>query len=490
MSHPAEEEHGALHNADWNDFRDHLPTVEQSGKRHWIYPKKPTGRFYRARTYVSWLLLAVLFFGPFVRINGNPLLMMNIVERKFSIFGQIFWPHDIFVFALAMLTGFIMIVLFTAVFGRVWCGWACPQTVLMEMVFRKIEYWIEGDASRQRALDKAPWTLDKIRKKLSKHTIFFGLSFLIGNLLLAYIIGSDELIKIVTEPPSQHATGLTFMVLFSLLFYGIFARFREQACTFICPYGRLQSVLLDRGSIIVSYDQLRGDPKGKKQRGQDHATRREAGTGDCIDCRLCVEVCPTGIDIRNGTQMECVNCTACIDACDSVMTKVGFPTGLVRYASEAGILEGEKMKVTPRIVGYSFILLVLTGVLTFLITSRADVQATFLRNPGTMYQELPSGELANFYTVRVMNKSRESLEVDLRLLRPEGEMRIPGAPLVVEPQSALERPAVVALPRSSVDSRQNEILVGVYSQGKLIQEFETNFVGPQSDGPKATPETP
>ena len=469
---------GALQKADWDDFRDHLPTVEKSGKRHWIYPLKPKGRYYQARTYVSWFLLAVLFLGPFIKIGGNPLLMMNVVERKFSIAGQIFWPHDTFLFAIAMLTIAVMIVLFTAVFGRVWCGWACPQTVLMEMVFRKIEYWIEGDAGKQRALDKAPWTFDKIRKKLSKHAIFFGLSFLIGNLLLAYIIGSDELIKIVTEPPSEHATGLTFMVLFSLLFYGIFARFREQACTFICPYGRLQSVLLDNNSIIVSYDQVRGEPKGRKQRGQDHAARQQAGQGDCVDCRLCVEVCPTGIDIRNGTQMECVNCTACIDACDSVMTKVGFPTGLVRYASENGIERGERLEITPRIVAYSVILLALMSFLVFLIASRESVQATFLRNPGTLYQELPTGEVANFYTVRVMNKSSEPLEVEVRLLAPEGSLEVPGSPLVVSPQSSLERPAVVALPSDRVRPRENEIVVGVFSEGKKIQQFETNFVAP------------
>ena len=257
--------------------------------------------------------------GPFVRINGNPLLLINIVERKFVILGQIFWPQDMIMFAVALLIFITGIIIFTAAYGRLWCGWTCPQTVLMEMVFRKIEYLIEGDSHQQRALDKAPWTADKILKKAGKHAIFFGLSFLIGNTLLAYIIGTEQLFQIITDNPAKHVEGLTAMILFTLVFYAIFARFREQACTFICPYGRLQSTLLDENTIVVAYDYKRGEKRGPLHRGQSVEQRRAAGSGDCIACRQCVMVCPTGIDIRNGTQMECVHCTACIDACDDVM---------------------------------------------------------------------------------------------------------------------------------------------------------------------------
>ncbi|MBZ0111809.1 MAG: cytochrome c oxidase accessory protein CcoG [Thermoanaerobaculia bacterium] len=469
----------AVHRTPNDDFRDHLPTVDASGRRRWIYPRRPSGRLHAARRLVSWILLAVMVAGPWIRISGNPLLLFDLVNRRFSILGQVFWPHDTFIFAVAMLTGFLMIVLFTAVYGRVWCGWLCPQTVLMEMVFRKVEYWIEGDAPQQRRLTAAPWGFDKIRKRLTKHGIFFAISFVVGNLLLAYIIGSERLTAIVTESPHEHLVGLSLMILFTLVFYGIFARFREQACTFICPYGRFQSVLLDDHSIVVAYDERRGDPRARRSRSESHDERKNRGTGDCVDCHLCVDVCPTGIDIRNGTQMECVNCTACIDACDQVMDRVGFDTGLIRYASRAGIERGERLTITPRLVGYSTALLILASFLTFLLVSRTDVHATFLRNPGTLSQTLPSGDVANFYTVRVMNKTSDPLEVELRLIDHEGSVTLPGGHLMVAGREITERPAIVTLPPGTVHSRENKISVGVYSEGELLESFDTNFFAPE-----------
>ncbi|HEM48577.1 MAG TPA: 4Fe-4S binding protein, partial [Caldithrix sp.] len=275
------------------NFRDKLSTVDQQGKRVWIFPKKPSGPFYSARTWMSLLLIIILFSGPFIKINGKPILLLNILERKFIIFGIGFWPQDFYLFVLATITLIVFIVLFTVVYGRLFCGWACPQTVFMEMVFRKIEYWIEGDAQKQRQLNKTPMNFQKFIKKASKHTIFYAISFLIGNTFLAYIIGIEELKKIITDPPSQHLVGLTAMILFSGTFYYIFAFFREQVCTLVCPYGRLQGVLLDQNSIVVAYDFIRGEPRGKIR-------KNEAGhkKGDCVDCNQCVEVCPTGIDIR------------------------------------------------------------------------------------------------------------------------------------------------------------------------------------------------
>ena len=278
---PKEKPESSVKDVDWSDFRDHIATAEQDGRRKWVYPRKVSGRFFRWRTWFSWLLLFIMFAGPFITINGNPLLLLNIVERKFVVLGQIFWPQDMIIFAIAALVGLTSIVIFTAAFGRVWCGWACPQTVMMEMVFRKIEYFIEGDAHQQRALNTAPWSLRKAFKKVFKQAVY----------------------QIVTDPPAQHLTGLSFMIGFSLLFYGIFARFREQACTFICPYGRFQSVLLDENSIVVAYDRKRGEKRGPLKHEQKFGERRFAGFGDCVACNQCVSVCPTGIDIRNGTQM-------------------------------------------------------------------------------------------------------------------------------------------------------------------------------------------
>jgi len=473
----------AVHAPDWSNFRDHIPTADQKGKRLWVYPKKPSGRFTRARTWVSMALLAILFSGPFIRINGLPLLQMDILGRKFIIFGQIFWPQDLFILAVAMVTLLVMIVLFTAAYGRIWCGWLCPQTVLMENVFRKIEYWIEGDSFEQRQLDKAPWTAAKIRKKTSKQLIFFVLSFIIGNWLLMYIIGSDAWFTLVTDPPAHHVKGLTAMIMFSLLFYGIFARFREQACTFICPYGRFQSVLLDENSIIVAYDHKRGEKRGSFFRSKPIEERRAEGKGDCIDCKLCVQVCPTGIDIRNGTQMECVNCTACIDACDSVMDRVGFPRGLIRYASEANIVRGEKLRATPRLVVYSAILIALTGLLVFLLIARSPVEANILRSPGTLYQTMPDGGIGNLYLMKIMNKTNRDVPVELKLESHAGTLTVPGGEVVVPAESMKESAVIVQIARDELMGSSTHIEIGIYSESKRIDKVKTRFMGPTGDTP-------
>ncbi len=464
----------------WADFRDHIATADQEGRRQWIYPRKVSGRFYRWRTWFSWLLLLIMFAGPFITINGNPLLLMNIVERKFVVLGQVFWPQDMIIFALATLVFVIGIVIFTAAFGRVWCGWACPQTVMMEMVFRKIEYLIEGDADRQKALNRAPWTAGKIAKKLLKHGVFFGLSFVVGNVLLSCIIGWRPLYQIILDPPGQHLTGLMFMIAFSLLFYGIFARFREQACTFICPYGRFQSVLLDENSIVVAYDHKRGEKRGPRQRGQNYGDRRDAGFGDCVACNQCVSVCPTGIDIRNGTQMECVHCTACMDACDTVMTKVGNERGLIRYASLNGIERGERLKMTPRLLGYLVVLAALAVVLAFMLFTRADVEATVLRAPGSLFQKMDDGRFSNLYTIRVVNKTSRELPVELRLENVSGSLRVMGGALVVPAQKLLENSVLVELDPASLKSGTTPIVMGVYSHDQKLQTVKTAFIGPRN----------
>jgi cytochrome c oxidase accessory protein FixG len=465
---------------DWSNFRDHIATAESSGKRKWVYPRKVDGPFYRLRTYFSWLLLFIMFAGPFVTIHGNPLLLMNIPERKFVVLGQIFWPQDMIIFAVTVLIGFVGIFVFTTAFGRLWCGWACPQTVMMEMVFRKIEYAIEGDSLAQRTLNAAPWTARKIARKLLKHGIFFALSFLVGNVLLSYIIGWRELYQIVTDPPSQHLVGLSFMIGFSLLFYGIFARFREQACTFVCPYGRLQSLLLDENSIVVAYDYTRGENRGPVKRGQIFSERWQQSLGDCIACNKCVSVCPTGIDIRNGTQMECIQCTACMDACDGVMTKIGAPRGLIRYASLNGIEKREPLKVTPRLVGYYFVLMALLSLLAVLIFTRSDVEATLLRAPGSLFQAMPDGHISNLYTVRVVNKTSRDLPVQLKLESPAGTLSVMGQGDILVPAQKLDEESVlIELEPSVMRSGTTPLLIGVYSHGKKLQTLKTAFIGPR-----------
>lgn len=465
---------------DWGDFRDHLATADKDGNRRWIYPKRVTGRYYRARTYVSWLLLGIMFTGPLVRINGNPLLMINIVERRFSILGQIFWPQDVAIFAIAMLLFLTGIIIFTTAFGRLWCGWTCPQTLLMEMVFRKIEYAIEGDAAAQRALAAAPLTVQKITKKVFKHAIFFSLSFVIGNTLLSYIVGSDQLVHIITDNPVNHLKGLTFMILFTLVFYAIFARFREQACTFICPYGRFQSTMLDENTIVVAYDYKRGERRGHLHQGQPHAERKTAGLGDCVSCNQCVNVCPTGIDIRNGTQMECVNCTACIDACDAVMEKIQRPPGLIRYASLNSIERGEKFRITGRIIGYGVVLCALISLFIFLVFTRSIIETTLLRAPGALFQQTSEGKIENLYTLKLVNKTSRDIPVELKLENIEGKLTLMDGRKMVVPKEQLAATSVlIELAPRVLNGHNTKLKIGVYSNGKRLDTVNTIFTGPR-----------
>ncbi|MBV6511713.1 MAG: hypothetical protein FMNOHCHN_01197 [Ignavibacteriaceae bacterium] len=452
-------------------YRDSISTVNKEGKRIWIYPRKPSGFFYNARTVVSIFLLIILFGLPFIKVDGRPLFLFNILERKFILFGNLFGTHDFFIFVLIFIAGIIFIFLFTAVYGRLFCGWICPQTIFMEMVFRKIEYWIEGDAKDQIALNAAPWTAQKTVKKVSKQTIFFGLSFLIGNLFLAYIIGIDELFSIVMRSPAENPGGFTLVMAFTGGFYFVFASFREQACTIVCPYGRLQSVLLDRNSIVVAYDDKRGEPRGKLKKDEERTE------GDCIDCKLCVDVCPTGIDIRNGIQLECVNCTACIDACDDVMEKIGKPKKLIRYDSLNGISLGEKFKITPRIITYTSFLLILLGLIAYLIFSRSDAAVTILRAPGTMYQEQPGGKISNIYSLNIVNKTYDPMEITMTVQDRNAEIKILGEDVRVDGQKVYEGRFMLILDVRDIERVSTPLVIDVYNGKEKLKEIKTSFMG-------------
>src|SRR5690554_422454 len=393
---------------DTESFRDSIATVDEDGKRKWVYPKKPKGKFTTARGWVSIFLLVFLFGAPFLKINGQPFLLFNLLERKFIIFGKAFWPQDFYLFGLGMIILVLFIALFTVVYGRLFCGWVCPQTIFMENVFRRVEYFIEGDWKQQMKLNKEPWNQKKILKKTSKHVIFFAISFIIANTFLAYIIGIDELIDIITSPVSEHVGGLASLTVFSGVFYGVFAFMREQVCTTVCPYGRLQGVLLDRQSIVVAYDHVRGEPRGKFRKNED---RDAVNKGDCIDCLQCVNVCPTGIDIRNGTQLECVNCTACIDACDEMMVAVNLPTGLIRYTSEEQIETRKPFRFSTRGKAYSALLVVLMGVMVALLVTRSAVELSVLRTPGMLYQQNEDGSISNLYNYKVINKTNQDMNL-------------------------------------------------------------------------------
>jgi cytochrome c oxidase accessory protein FixG len=456
-------------------FRDSIATINEEGKRNWIYPKKPKGKLYTARGITSIVYLILLFGLPFIKVNGEPLFLLNVLERKFILFGVIFWPQDFILFGLGMLTFLVFIVLFTVAFGRLFCGWACPQTVFMEMIFRKIEYWIEGDGNEQKKLAAQPWNGEKIKKKSLKWSIFYVISFIIANTFLAYIIGVDELFKIITEPVAQHTGGLVALLIFTTVFFFVFAWFREQACLIVCPYGRLQGVMLDKNSIVVAYDYVRGEPRHKLKKGETEEF------GDCVDCALCVKVCPTGIDIRNGTQLECVNCTACIDACDEVMEKVHRPKGLIRYDSEEGIKSKTPLKITRRLAAYSAVLTLLVGILVTLLVTRTEIETKVLRAGGQTFQGNEATQtISNLYNVSVINKSRNKYNIEFKIENKDANIRLVGQNIVLQPEGKANGTFFIDMSRASIEERKTKLEIGVYANGEKLETVKTNFLGPVS----------
>lgn len=464
------------------NFRDSIGTITEEGKRSWIYPKKPGGRYYNYRKWVSYGLLIFLLLAPFVKINGNQFLLFNVVERRFNIFGFPFWPQDFYLFVVSLIIGIVFITLFTVAFGRIFCGWICPQTIFMEMVFRRIEYWIDGDRGAQIRLDKQEWNAEKIRKRLLKWFVFFVVSFIIANVFLAYLIGSDQLIQFIMEGPLEHISTLISLVIFTAVFYFVFAWFREQVCIIACPYGRLQGVLLDTKSIVVAYDHKRGEGKNGRKKFRKGEDREEAGAGDCIDCFQCVNVCPTGIDIRNGTQLECINCTACIDECDIIMEKVNLPKGLIRYASEENIKNKTPFKLTGRMKGYIAVLAILTGLLTGMLFLRNDVEATVLRLPGQLYEHKGENIISNVYTFKVINKTSKAIEdVNFKLESHTGSVNLVSNNNFIIPKEGLaEGSLFIEIDKAFLDTDKAKLKIGVYSGNKLIETATTNFMGPRS----------
>lgn len=459
---------------DPNSFRDQIATADRSGRRLWVYPTQPKGRLYTARTIVAVFLLLFLFGAPFLKLNGQPLILLDVLSRNFIIFGLVFRPQDFYLFVLAILTLLVFVVQFTAIFGRLFCGWICPQTIFMEMVFRRIEYLIEGSPAKQRKLSEGAWNEVKIFKRFFKHGVFFALSWVICNVFLAYIVGVDALFKIISDPPSEHVGGLIAMTVFTFLFYGVFSWFREQACTLVCPYGRLQGVLIDSGSIAVAYDFNRGEPRGKFRKNEDRT-----GQGDCIACRACVAVCPTGIDIRDGSQLECVNCTACIDACNSVMRKVGLPEGLIRYSSEDRLAGKKGFRLSGRVVVYTVALVALVGLLTTLLVTRSDVQTNIFRTPGTLYYETDSGGIRNLYSVKMVNKTFDSVSVQLRLKAPAAAtLQMVNGDVTLAPEGIAETVLFVEMPRDKMFGPNAAVVFEVMRDGEVIDEVKSSFMGP------------
>jgi cytochrome c oxidase accessory protein FixG len=464
-------------NASHEGFRDSIQLVDKKGHRNWIFPRKPQGKLYNYRTWFSWVLLIVFFTLPYFKYKGYPLFLLNILERKFIIFGIPFWPQDLPLFALLMITFVVFIIVFTVLFGRLFCGWACPQTIFMEMVFRKIEYWIEGDYKDQIKLKNANWSVTKILKKGTKHLVFFLISLAIANTFLAYLISADEVLKLIHEGPILNKGTFFTLLIFTGVFYIVFAFVREIVCVVVCPYGRLQGLMLDPNSIVVAYDMVRGEPRGFKK-------KQVASTplGDCIDCHRCVQVCPTGIDIRNGTQLECINCTACIDECDDVMKKIHKPTGLIRYASKTEILNGKRNPFTVRSMAYSALLFLLTGLLSYFMLTRKDIHVTLLRTPGMTFMKTDSLHIANLYNFDVINKTFDAQNVSIRVVSPEYATLslVNGSnanQMALLPDDIIKYTCMISLPNDKIIKNNSDIILEVRSNSEVIT-LHTNFVGP------------
>lgn len=458
-------------------FRDSVGTMDNAGKRKWIFPRKPSGKYTNYRSIVAYFLLAVFFILPFLKINGNPVLLINVIDRQFFIFGQPFFPQDFFILALGAITSIVFIILFTVVFGRIFCGWICPQTIFLEMIFRKIDYLIEGDRNKQMKLDRQEWNSEKIWKRSLKWSIFLIISLIITHWMFMYIVGYQEVFNMVKEGPFNNFTSFLVMIVFTAAFYFTFAWFREQVCTLVCPYGRLQGVLIDKQTINVYYDFKRGENRSKWRKGED---RKAQGKGDCIDCNQCVVVCPTGIDIRNGQQLECVNCTACIDACDEVMVKVGLPTGLIRYATEDEIEKEAPFKFTGRMKAYSVVLLLMLGFLGFLLSNRGTMEAKFIKPAGSTYF-VRDGQITNIYNYTFLNKSNKDQLVTIKIMEPaNGTVTLSTADKILLKKDQITKGTVnISFPEKEIKLSKQKVKIGVYDQkGELLDTFETYFEGP------------
>lgn len=373
-----------------------LSTLEHDGSRRWLYPRLAKGRFLARRRVVAYVLIALYALLPFVKINGKPAILLDVTNRQFTFFGFTFLPTDTVLLAIFMVTLFLAIFAMTAIAGRVWCGWACPQTVYMEYVFRPIErlFYGRGGKGGQPAKPVAGW------RKVAMYAVYLAVCLHLANMFLAYFIGVDKLHNwIWTSSPFEHPAPFALVMFVTGLMMFDFCFWREQLCIIGCPYGRFQSVMLDRSSLIVGYDERRGEPRGK---GRD---RSEKGLGDCVDCNLCVAVCPTGIDIRDGLQLECVGCAQCIDACDDVMSKIGLPQGLIRYSSQQGLDGAPTRVVRLRVIIYSTVILLLSSVFLTLLATKSSFDANLVREAGSTYVVTDSGDIANIYNLLLENRS-------------------------------------------------------------------------------------
>ena len=446
-----------------------LGTLDEHGSRLWVYPAAVQGVFMRWRKAVGYFVIAVFFVMPWININGMQSIWLQIPERRFVLFGTIFWAQDVFYMVFVLLGLAMALFFFTALAGRIWCGWLCPQTVFMEEIFRKIEEWVEGNHHQRRRLDAAPWSLGKLARKVFKHWLFLLFSAAVSNTFLAYFVGLENILVWMTRPPLAHWTAFLFMFVILALFYFDFAWFREQFCIALCPYARFQSVLTDEHTVQVGYDVARGEPRGK------------IGTtaGDCIDCLRCVVVCPTGIDIRQGYQLECIGCARCIDACDEIMARVEKPLGLIRYDSLRNLLGESTRILRPRVLIYSFLLVSVLVALGWTLGRRPAVSVAVLRPPGDPYAVLADGTISNHFTLGLHNVAQEVRTLEVVLLGPDSASLIaPLNPILLQGGQKTRMELFVVMPATELGRGTVPVQFKFYGNGMLLAERAAVFLGP------------
>ena len=450
-----------------------LPTLNEDGSRRWIRPKPSHGTYATVRRAVAYGLMLVFFLIPHLRMGGKPLILLDIPRRQFILFGTTFLPTDTLLLMLLAASVIITIFLLTALFGRVWCGWACPQTVYMEFLFRPIERLVEGGRSGSLALDKQRSHFHP--RRLLKYAIYVVLALFLAHTFLAYFVGTDALAQWIRRSPAEHPTSFLVMAGTALAIFGDFAYFREQTCLVACPYGRMQSVLLDRQSLIVAYDPTRGEPRMKGK-------VRPAGAGDCIDCGACVTTCPTGIDIRDGLQMECIHCTQCADACDEIMTRVNKPKGLIRYSSRE-LLEGHKRHlIRPRTVLYPVALALFLGAFTYALATRDAADVTVLGGQGEPFTVQADGQIANQVRVKIANRTNADHDYRIEVVgASDGSVVVPQNPLRVAAGESAVTPLFVLLPRSTFHDGEHRVSVRVSDGAGFTTNVAYRLVGPEDD---------
>ncbi|MCX6118285.1 MAG: cytochrome c oxidase accessory protein CcoG [Proteobacteria bacterium] len=440
-----------------------VPTMDSRGKRKWLYPDRRSGANSRKRKLTAFALIAIYLVTPWIQFQGRPLFRIDVLEKKAYFFGLVMRVNEANILAIILATFAIILLLATLVKGRIWCSFGCPQTVFVDWVIRPIEELIEGSAHHRRRIDRESWTFQTWTKKIFKHILFFGVAFIVSNAFLAYFIAPDKLLHWMIQPPSEHPVPFLFMTAVLFVFYGDLAWFREQFCAYLCPYARFQSVMIDQDTPTVSYDAARGEPRGRGDK-----------KGDCIDCQLCVRVCPTGIDIRQGLQLECVMCARCIDACNLVMTNVKKPTGLIRLASQNELLGSRVTPVwkRPKVIAYTIAIGILLSIGIMRTFGRSTLAINVIRAPGASFSTLPDQRHGNMFILQIANNSDSDLHLSIQPQTKGLELLCAECNSIIKKHGEIRISAIAAFDAGLSNS------VATLKEATSSQTFELPLIGP------------